>query len=149
MKITFADHEFLLHPSGILFWPEKSMAIVSDLHLEKGSYFAQKGFFLPPYDTHETLERLHKALAVLTPKQILILGDTFHDAKGHGRLPAKERVLFDRLLHYAPFWITGNHDGDFVPEGFTPVFGSPGLRIAEIWQSLPPSHVTITWPSRS
>jgi hypothetical protein len=119
MKISFAYHEFLLHPAGILFWPEKSMAIVSDLHLEKGSHFAQKGFFLPPYDTQETLERLHKTIADLKPRKILILGDTFHDAKGHARLPSQERALFDKLLGYNPIWITGNHDGDFVPQGFT------------------------------
>lgn len=26
--------------------------------------------------------------------------------------------LFDRMRAYAPVWIKGNHDGDFVPPGF-------------------------------
>lgn len=118
MKITFAGHNFLLHPSGTLFWPEQSLLVVSDVHLEKGSHFAERGFFLPPYDSHETLERLHKTLLELSPKRLLILGDCFHDKKGHARLPKKERALFDELLSYSPIWIVGNHDGDFVPEGF-------------------------------
>lgn len=118
MKIDFGGHEFMFHPSGVLFWPEKSIAIVSDMHLEKGSHFAQKGFFLPPYDTHETLERLHSVFNALSAQQIVVLGDTFHDAKGFSRLPAEERKSFDKLLHYNPIWITGNHDGDFVPPGF-------------------------------
>lgn len=118
MKITFGNHEFLLHPSGVLYWPDQSLLIVSDLHLEKGSHFAQRGFFLPPYDSVETLEKLHTVIGALSPRQILLLGDCFHDAHGYARLRAKERALFDGLLEYHPVWITGNHDGDFVPEGF-------------------------------
>lgn len=118
MKITFAGHDFLLHPSGTLFWPGQSLLVVSDVHLEKGSHFAERGFFLPPYDSHETLERLHKAIVELSPQRLLILGDCFHDKNGHARLPANERALFDSLLRYNPIWIVGNHDGDFVPEGF-------------------------------
>lgn len=118
MKIAFAGHDFLLHPSGTLFWPQQSLLVVSDIHLEKGSHFAGRGFFLPPYDSHETLERLHRTITELSPKRLLILGDCFHDKKGHGRLPSKERALFEALLGYNPIWIVGNHDGDFVPEGF-------------------------------
>lgn len=119
MKISFGGHEFMLYPAGVLFWVEKSMLIVTDLHLEKGSHFAQKGYFLPPYDTRETLHRLHEIIQALTPRQILILGDTFHDVGGYARLELEERRLFDALLPYKPLWITGNHDGDFVPQGFS------------------------------
>lgn len=119
MKIKFAEHDLWLDPSGILFWPDKSLLVVSDLHLEKGSHFARRGFFLPPYDSHETLERLHKICAVLRPEQLLILGDCFHDEKGFSRLPARSRALFDALLPLSPLWIYGNHDGEFVPPGFS------------------------------
>ena len=119
MKITFGPQEFLLHPSGILYWPDQSLLVVSDLHLEKGSHLARRGFFLPPYDSHETLERLHTVIASLSPQKILLLGDCFHDPKGYERLPKKERALFDGLLSYNPIWINGNHDGDFVPSGFS------------------------------
>ncbi|PZO83793.1 MAG: ligase-associated DNA damage response endonuclease PdeM [Micavibrio aeruginosavorus] len=119
MNINFAGHDFVLHPLGVLFWPEKSMLIVSDMHLEKGSHFARKGFFLPPYDTHETLARLMRALDIFQPARVLFLGDTFHDAGGYHRLPVEERKLFDHILEYEPIWITGNHDGDYAPAGFS------------------------------
>lgn len=119
MKITFGNQKFLLHPSGIMFWPDQSLLIVSDLHLEKGSHFARRGFFLPPYDSHETLERLHGVIQELSPQKILFLGDCFHDSEGYSRLPHKERLLFDQLLSYNPVWIHGNHDGGFVPNGFS------------------------------
>lgn len=95
------------------------MAIVSDLHLEKGSHYARRGFFLPPHDTHETLERLHASLADLNARNILVLGDTFHDDHGYNRLSLQDRALFETLIEFNPIWIIGNHDGNFVPSGFT------------------------------
>jgi DNA ligase-associated metallophosphoesterase len=118
MKIMFAGREFLLHPSGVLFWPDEKLAIVSDLHLEKGSHFARRGFFLPPYDSHETLVRLHKTLESLRAEELIVLGDGFHDAKGYDRLSERDRFLFNGLKELNPVWIKGNHDSDFVPEGF-------------------------------
>ena len=118
MKITFCGQEFILHPSGALLWPDQEMIIVSDLHLEKGSHFAKKGFFLPPYDSQEILTRLHDVIKSSAMKKLLILGDCFHDDEGYARFPKAERALFDSLTIYDPIWIKGNHDGDFVPPHF-------------------------------
>lgn len=118
MKISFGHHEFILHHSGVLFWPSEGLLVVSDLHLEKASHFAKRGYFLPPYDSHETLVRLYKVCADLEPRQILLLGDCFHDPGGHDRLPSSERGLFEQLKIYDPIWIQGNHDGDCAPPGF-------------------------------
>lgn len=117
MKIGFGGHDFILHPSGVLFWPEESLLIVADLHLEKSSHFAGRGYFLPPYDSLETLRRLQEAIKDVSARQILILGDCFHDGGGFSRLPEDARTLFDDLRAHDPVWINGNHDGDFVPEG--------------------------------
>lgn len=116
--ITFAGHAFLLHPSGVLYWPDQRLAIVSDLHLEKGSFLARRGFFVPPYDSRDTLNRLAAALADVAPERLLVLGDTFHDAKGFLRLAAQDLATFETLRAYQPIWVRGNHDGAFVPPGF-------------------------------
>ncbi|HEU4838688.1 MAG TPA: ligase-associated DNA damage response endonuclease PdeM [Micavibrio sp.] len=118
MIISFGGHDFFLHHSGALFWPSESMLIVSDLHLEKGSHFARRGFFLPPYDSHYTISRLADVCQELQCKKLLLLGDAFHDEKGFGRLGKRERAMFKSLLAFHPIWIRGNHDRDFVPEGF-------------------------------
>ncbi|MDB5490277.1 MAG: metallophosphoesterase [Micavibrio sp.] len=117
MKITFNNHEFILDPSGALLWPEKGMLIVADLHLEKSSHFAKRGYFLPPYDSHETLTRLMTVLMGSGMKRLLILGDCFHDRQGYERLNTRDYRIFDELRDYDPIWIRGNHDGDFVPSG--------------------------------
>jgi len=119
MKITFADKELTLCPSGMILWPEHQLGIVSDLHLEKGSHFAQRGFFLPPYDSQETLQRLLFVCQKENLQQLIILGDCFHDPKGYDRLTPEARFLFDQLLAFQPVWIRGNHDKDFVPEHFS------------------------------
>lgn len=118
MKIIFGGHDFFLHYSGALYWPEENMLIVSDLHLEKGSHFARRGFFLPPYDSHDTLTTLMKVLKETSARKLLLLGDAFHDANGFERLGKKERFLFADLLAFNPIWIHGNHDAGFVPDGF-------------------------------
>ena len=51
--------------AGALYWPDESLLVVADLHLEKGSAFAARGVLLPPYDTAATLgaaRHAHRAL---------------------------------------------------------------------------------------
>ena len=56
--INFNNHKFQISRDGILYWFDKQIAIISDLHLEKGSSFSRSGQFLPPYDSEETLTKL-------------------------------------------------------------------------------------------
>ena len=49
---------FTADPSGALFWPDEHLLVVADLHFEKGSSYASRRVFLPPYDTRATLTRL-------------------------------------------------------------------------------------------
>src|SRR5687768_2329146 len=102
MNVIFSGHNFILHPSGALLWPEEKMLVASDLHLEKGSHYAQKGYFLPPYDTRNTLARLTHVLEDLNPERLMILGDCFHDPKGYSRLPEEDRKIFLKLKNYDP-----------------------------------------------
>ena len=37
--LNFGDHKFLLYPNGELYWSDKKIVIVSDLHLEKRLLF--------------------------------------------------------------------------------------------------------------
>ena len=88
------DRAFLADPSGVLFWPEERLLVVADLHLEKGSAYAARRVFLPPYDTSVTLERLAEAVMRLAPRRVVALGDSFHDGGGAARLlPPDVRAL--------------------------------------------------------
>jgi DNA ligase-associated metallophosphoesterase len=98
-------------PEGALWWADRRMLIVADLHLEKGSSYARRGQLLPPYDTTETLRRLGRLMARLDPAVVIALGDSFHDDGGSARLSHRDGDALRALQRGRDFvWIAGNHD---------------------------------------
>lgn len=96
---------------GVLWWADRRMLVVADLHLEKGSSYARRGQMLPPYDTAETLARLGRLVARLEPRVVVALGDSFHDGGGAARLNPRDRDDLRALQRGRDFvWIAGNHD---------------------------------------
>lgn len=115
------DAECVADVAGVIYWPEQSLLVVSDLHLEKGSSFARRGGLVPPYDTADTLMRLAATVARYNPRVVVSLGDNFHDGGGAGRICPDDRTSLAGLQRGRDWiWITGNHD----PE---PLFGLGGL----------------------
>ena len=111
--IIFNKHKFQISNEGILFWFDKQIAIISDLHLEKVSSFGYSGQFLPPYDSEETLSKLFLKLEKYKSKKLILLGDTFHDKDAQHRLSDTSKNLFKKLvINYKTILITGNHDPD-------------------------------------
>ena len=109
--IHLAGERLMLDPMGALFWPDRKLLAISDLHLEKGSSFARRGMLLPPWDTHATLDRLALLLRRWSPLIVVALGDSFHDAQGAGRLPATEKQRLNAMAQAHRFvWVQGNHD---------------------------------------
>ncbi len=109
--IVLAGVPLLADPSGALYWPEHGLLVVADLHLEKGSSFAARGVFLPPYDTAATLARLARLIAHYAPRCVVALGDSFHDGGGPARLADDDRDNLRSLQRGRDWvWITGNHD---------------------------------------
>lgn len=108
-----AGVEFAADPAGIIYWPDEGLLAVSDLHLEKGSSFAERGVLLPPYDTAATLARLGAMIARYAPRVVVALGDSFHDGRGPARLVDSDRATLRGLQRGRDWvWITGNHDPD-------------------------------------
>ena len=115
VPFSFAGQALLASPDGALFWPAQNTLLVADLHLEKASWFARLGQFLPPYDSQATLSALELLVAASGAKTIYCLGDSFHDRFGCDRLPAAAReLLFSLTARLDWVWITGNHDAAFV-----------------------------------
>ena len=109
--LAVAGVEFLATADGALVWLEESLVVVSDLHLEKGSSFAERRVLLPPYDTAETLKRLARLLSRFGAKRLVFLGDSFHDRRADTRLATGDREALQRCIHGREiFWIAGNHD---------------------------------------
>lgn len=112
-EIALAGFTFVADCCGALYWPEEGLLAVADLHLEKGSSFAKRGVFLPPYDTAATLARLGQLIAHYAPRCVIALGDNFHDGEGADRLHETDRDNLRALQRGRDWiWITGNHDPD-------------------------------------
>ena len=115
VPFSFAGETFEATADGALFWPARNALLVADLHLEKASWFARLGQFLPPYDSHATLTALAAAVGQTGATRLYCLGDSFHDTFGCERLPASARALLSELTARLDWtWIVGNHDPGFA-----------------------------------
>ena len=114
VPFSFAGETFQATPGGALYWPAREALLVADLHLEKASWFARLGQFLPPYDSEATLSALALEVERTGAKRLYCLGDSFHDRFGCDRLPANARALLTGLTAKLDWtWIVGNHDPGF------------------------------------
>ena len=114
-SFSFGGEEMALLPESALYWPGQQALLVADLHLEKSSWFARLGQFLPPYDSLATLQALERLVERTGARRLYCLGDSFHDRFGCDRLPEKARHLLLSLTERLDWvWITGNHDAGMI-----------------------------------
>lgn len=138
-RLSFAGCELLLDTRRALFWPALSCLIVSDLHLEKGSFLRQYNAALPCLDTEDTLTRLEALINSYHPRHVVCLGDSFHDAHADQRMRRQtvERLngLCQRVDQWS--WILGNHD----PKIPASLYGEaiPHIRLGPIYLSHEPA----------
>src|SRR5262245_3951213 len=116
-SVTVCGKELIADNSGALYWPGQHALLVADLHLEKGSSYAERGALMPPYDTRQTLVRLAEVMDRYEPARVIALGDSVHD-RGAARRMAAEDLEVLRILQEDRewIWLTGNHDPDIAPE---------------------------------
>ncbi len=109
--LSLGSAQFIADPMGALFWPDQHLLIVADLHFEKGSAYAARRIFLPPYDTRATLTALAALIARYAPRRVLALGDSFHDGDAGERLLPRDRAALAALQSRRDWiWVAGNHD---------------------------------------
>ncbi|MGC4251948.1 MAG: ligase-associated DNA damage response endonuclease PdeM [Sphingobium sp.] len=128
VPLSFAGHDFLALPEAALFWPAYGALLVADLHFEKASWYARFGQFLPPHDSHATLDLIETLVERTGARAVWSLGDSFHDAEGAARLDARARERLTALTARLDWlWITGNHDA-----GMASMPGGRRLAEAEV-----------------
>jgi metallophosphoesterase superfamily enzyme len=128
--VKFAELLWLLDARGVAYLPALDWLVVSDLHLEKGSYLRSYGNPLPSVDSVATLKRLQHIIRDYNPARVISLGDSFHDKHSMSRMTAEDRKLLCDVINSVPDWdwVEGNHDPD-LPEGI------PGNPCHEIVQN--------------
>ena len=81
MNIEIQNHSFILHQFGSIFWSEKSILLISDVHFGKVSHFRKHGIAIPHDAISENFSRPEILFADFQPKTIIFLGDLFHSTK--------------------------------------------------------------------
>jgi DNA ligase-associated metallophosphoesterase len=107
MRITIDNQNFILHQSGVAFWEEKKILLISDVHLGKVAHFRKHGIGIPEDAIFENFFRLNTVLELFNPDTIIFLGDLFHSKIN------KEWDLFvewTKTLSQKIILIEGNHD---------------------------------------
>jgi DNA ligase-associated metallophosphoesterase len=105
--ITIQNHNFTLHPSGAMYWHEREMLLISDVHLGKVSHFRKHGSAVPKKAIAKNFEKLQDVIQSFAPKIICFLGDLFHSNLN------TEWKLFEQWTSTqtaAIVLVVGNHD---------------------------------------
>jgi DNA ligase-associated metallophosphoesterase len=109
---SFAGTDLVALGSGALWWPDRSLLCVSDLHLGKSERMARRGgAALPPYDTRDTLTRLARDLDTTGARHVICLGDSFDDLAAAQAAREEDRLWIAQLQAGREWlWVEGNHD---------------------------------------
>lgn len=105
---TIQHNSFLLSADRCIFWDEKKVLIVSDLHFGKTGHFRKSGIAVPQNIFKEDLQRFAMLLQSFKPASVLVIGDMFHshDNREH-ELFVKWRKDFEQMQIQL---VKGNHD---------------------------------------
>lgn len=102
------NNSFLLSADKCIFWEERKILILSDLHFGKTGHFRKSGIAVPQTVFKEDIQRFVSLLQTFKPNTVIVIGDMFHshDNKEH-ELFAKWRKDFQQLDIQL---VMGNHD---------------------------------------
>ena len=106
-SLQIRNQNFVLHPSGALYWREKSMVLISDVHLGKVSHFRKFGAAVPQTAIARNFELMDETISFFQPEHIVFLGDLFHSSLNN------EWKLFENWMASViakVILVVGNHD---------------------------------------
>lgn len=108
IKHKFLKQTLCLLPEKALFWEEKKLLIIADLHLGKAGHFRKSGIPVSDLIHSKDVLNLEKLIQKYNPREVIFLGDLFHSDHNQGW------EIFKRWLKSKaplPFkLVLGNHD---------------------------------------
>jgi DNA ligase-associated metallophosphoesterase len=108
IKIQVFNQNLLLNPLKAIYWADKMILLISDLHLGKAGHFRKAGIPIPKDVHHDDYKRILALYNYYRPEKILILGDLFHSDLNR---EWDEFISFiDQLSGTSIELVRGNHD---------------------------------------
>ncbi len=105
--LKIKNNTFILHPLSVIFWEQKSMLIISDVHLGKVSHFRKFGAAVPQKAIQKNFDLMTEAIEYFKPKTTCFLGDLFHSSINK-EWQLFEKWIIDQNLEF--ILVEGNHD---------------------------------------
>lgn len=105
--IVIRNNHFTLHPSGVVFWHDEQMVMISDVHLGKVNHFRKFGSAVPFDAIFGNYQLLNGVISYFGPEKICFLGDLFHSSMNQEWEVFAEWV---KSLNAKIILVSGNHD---------------------------------------
>ncbi|MCM8569487.1 ligase-associated DNA damage response endonuclease PdeM [Gramella jeungdoensis] len=107
LNIRIRSRDFVLHPSGAVYWPEQEILLIADVHLGKISHFRKHGSAVPVKAIANNFRKMDTLLKEFDPEHIVFLGDLFHSSINmEWHMFEDWHSTLDNQVHL----IAGNHD---------------------------------------
>ncbi|MBQ4820410.1 ligase-associated DNA damage response endonuclease PdeM [Aquimarina sp. MMG016] len=105
--ININKETFTLHPSGAMYWKEKKMLLIADVHLGKVTHFRKHGSAIPLSAIQYNFHQLDSVLLDFKPEVLCFLGDLFHSY-----INSEWQLFTTWIKNITPkvVLVTGNHD---------------------------------------
>ena len=105
---TLQGETLQLHPFKALFWQEKEILLLADLHLGKAAHFRKNGIPVPQGVSDANWDKLISLLLDFKPRRLIFLGDLFHSVYNTAweDLSRLTRQFSDTTFEL----VQGNHD---------------------------------------
>ena len=75
MRISIRGEDFILDPSGALFWEAQGALMLADIHLGKITHFRKHGIAVPRAPIADFYVRIEKLIQKYQFQQLYFLGD--------------------------------------------------------------------------
>ena len=114
LEVELKGARLELLPERALWWPERGILILTDLHWGKGAHFRKHGIPIPAASQLGDQQRLSGLIERLRPAQLIIAGDMFHSA--HNQEVEAFGTWRSAYSQLDIVLVRGNHD--ILPESF-------------------------------
>jgi uncharacterized protein len=107
-SLVIQQQNFLLLPQKAMFWEQKKMLILSDVHFGKTGHFRKAGIAIPQKVFEHDIFRLLDLIQQFKPIELVIVGDLFHS---HQNKEHNAVAKFRKDVKHVKFTLVkGNHD---------------------------------------
>ncbi len=130
VEYQFLDQTLLLLPEKAIYWKDKGMLILADVHLGKAGHFRKSGIPISDLVHSKDIYTIEKLINEFQPQEVVFLGDLFHSDHNQGWEIFRRWIRSKDPLQFR--LVLGNHD---VLEA--PAYHIKNLEVIEVLDCAP------------